>query len=108
MLDRIKTAVIVRSILAFLGSAPDAIRGHLNVSELIRIAVATVLAGGGVYEVVRSLAASIEQWVAPGDAGLATAAFVLVLEIWRRLKQGDRVVDVPPEDSGENDETIGG
>jgi hypothetical protein len=96
MLTRLKTAIIVKQILAFLGTAPDALRGHLNLTELVRIVVATVLAGGGAYEVVRSLAANIAQWVAPGDVGLATAAFVLIIEVWRRLNHGDTVVDVEP------------
>ena len=109
MIDRIKALVIVRSILSFLGTAPDALKDHLNVAELIRIAVTTVLAGGGAYEVFRALAGSIDQWVAPGDVGLVTAICVLVLEVWRRLRQGDKVIDVAafphPDDY---DRSIGG
>ena len=109
MIDRIKATLIIRSILSFLGTAPDALKGHLNLAELIRIAVTTAVAGGGAYEVFRALAESIDAWVAPGDVGLATAVCVLVLEVWRRLGQGDRVVDTNqfphPDDY---DRSIGG
>lgn len=109
MIDRIKATLIIRSILSFLGTAPDALKGHLNVNELVRIVVTTGLATGSAYEVFKALAGSIDTWVAPGDVGLATAVCVLVLEVWRRLGQGDRVVDTNqfphPDDY---DRSIGG
>ena len=109
MIDRIKATLIIRSILSFLGTAPDALKGHLNVNELVRIVVTTGLATGSAYEVFKALAGSIDTWVAPGDVGLVTAVCVLVIEVWRRLRQGDKVIDVAafphPDDY---DKSIGG
>lgn len=93
-MSKIKKFLIVRAVLNFLGEVPGAIRDHLNIGEIVRIVVASSLAGGGVYEAVRALAESIPQWVAPGDVGLVTAVFVLVIEVWRRLRQGKQAPTV--------------
>lgn len=96
MFQRIKEAIIVKQILAFLGSAPNAVRDHLNVNELVRIVVAAVMAGGGAYEAFVALAGSIPSWVAPGDVGLATGVLLTLTEVWRRLRQGRVVVATAP------------
>lgn len=100
MFERIKTNLIVRWVSQFFGSAPDSIRSHLNLNELARVVVASLLSGGGAYEVVLALAESIPRWADPADVGLVTAGLVLVLEIWRRLGHGDATPPVPPPPSG--------
>lgn len=76
------------SVGSFLSEAPGAVAGHLNVPEIKRIALTTVLSSGGVAAVAPALLASVGTVVAPQDAALATALVTVASEVYRRLPHG--------------------
>jgi hypothetical protein len=80
-----KLATVLKWLVA---TAPGAIAGHLNVSEIQRIAFATLLSSGSLAAIVPALLASIGTVVAPQDVALATALITLYTEVRRRLNHG--------------------
>lgn len=80
-----KLVALIKSLLA---EAPGALAGHLNVAEIQRIVLTTLLSSGGVAAILPALLASIGTIVAPQDVALATAAVTIVAEVRRRLGQG--------------------
>jgi hypothetical protein len=73
----------------FFAAVPGAIKDHLNSEELLRVSVAALTAGGGVFAVLQALVLHAgEVFPAPADAALATAVLTLILEARRRLAQG--------------------
>lgn len=85
-------ASILLHVDGFLGAVPGAIAGHLNLAEVQRIAVATLLSGAGVAAIVPALLASVGTVIAPQDVAMVTAAITLVSEVRRRLPHGSPVV----------------
>jgi hypothetical protein len=76
----------------FFAEVPGAIKGHLNIVELIRIAVMALAAGGGIFGLLQAIELNVGQiFPAPADAGLASAVLTLLLEVLRRLGQGQHV-----------------
>jgi hypothetical protein len=95
MFNKLKTAMVVRQVLAFFGEVPSSIRDHLNVDEIVRITVAALLAGGGIGGVMAELVTNLPALISPTDLGLATASIAAILEIARRLGHGI-TLKVPP------------
>lgn len=95
MFDRAKAALLTRAVASFLGEVPGAIRNHVNVQELARVAVAALLAGGGAWGVAAAVATHLPQIVTPDDLVLATAAVTALSELRRRLGQGAPVPTLP-------------
>lgn len=74
----------------YLAAAPGAIKSHLNAQELVRITVAAVAAGGGVFGVLQAVVLNAGTiFPAPADAALAAAVLTLILEANRRLGHGE-------------------
>jgi hypothetical protein len=79
-------------VVDFFAAVPGAIKNHLNSEELVRISVAALSAGGGVFAVLQALLVHAgEVFPAPADAALATAILTLILEARRRLAQGKQL-----------------
>lgn len=75
---------------AFLGEVPGSIRDHLNTRELVRIALTSLAAGGGLLGLLQAVVlASGSIFPSPADASLAAAVLTLILEACRRLDHGD-------------------
>jgi hypothetical protein len=73
----------------FFAEVPGALKDHLNGSEVTRVVIAALSAGGGVFGVLQALATHAGViFPAPPDAALATAVLTLILEAHRRLGQG--------------------
>lgn len=79
---------ILSLVKRFFAAAPGAIRDHLNVAEVLRVAVAALLAGGGVYGVLFAELSHLPQIVTPADAAAAAAVLTAISEIARRLGHG--------------------
>ena len=76
-------------LAGFFSAVPGSLKDHLNQDELIRIAVASVSAGGGIFGVLEMILHSAGiLFPAPADAALATAILTMILETRRRLSQG--------------------
>lgn len=76
-------------VVAWFGPASGAIRAHLNVAELLRIALTAAVTGGGLYGALEGIAASSGAvFPLPGEAALATTILTLVVEAWRRTRHG--------------------
>ncbi len=71
-----------------LGPVPNAIKDHLNVEELVRIAVTSFISAGGSAAVLPALLAHVDLFVDPTDVGVVTAVLTLIIEIVRRLEHG--------------------
>jgi hypothetical protein len=92
-------------ILNFFKEVPGSIKGYLNSQELIRILFLTLAAGGGMEMMLSSLRASMNQLlVNPQNAAWVSAVIVALMEINRRLKQGD----LPVVSEGSNDTKVSG
>jgi hypothetical protein len=92
-------------ILNFFKEVPGSIKGYLNSQELIRILFLTLAAGGGMEMMLSSLRASMNQlMVNPQNAAWVSAVIVALMEINRRLKQGD----LPVVSEGSNDTKVSG
>ena len=69
---------------------PGATKAQLTLEEVVRIAITTVSAAGGLFGVLQMM-----EWKrgpifpAPIDAGFACALLALVLETCRRLDHGE-------------------
>jgi hypothetical protein len=75
------------ALKTFFAAAPGAIQGHLNVAEIKRIALTTVMTSGAAA-IVPALLASVTTIVAPQDAALAAAVVTIGREVYRRLGHG--------------------
>jgi hypothetical protein len=92
-------------ILNYFKEVPGSIKGYLNSQELIRILFLTLAAGGGMEMMLSSLRASMNQLlVNPQNAAWVSAVIVALMEINRRLKQGD----LPVVSEGSNDTKVSG
>jgi hypothetical protein len=92
-------------IINFFKEVPGSIKGYLNSQELIRILFLTLAAGGGMEMMLSSLRASMNQLlVNPQNAAWVSAVIVALMEINRRLKQGD----LPVVSEGSNDTKVSG
>src|SRR4051812_8180585 len=80
---------------AFFAAAPGAVRDHLNVDEMFRVAVAALLAGGGAHGGPVAQTAHLPQIVPPADASAATAVLAAFVEIYRRLNHGATLPTLP-------------
>jgi len=91
----------IRKLCSFFAAVPGALRGHLNVEELARIAVTAVSAGGGIFGVLHAVAADAGVvFPAPPDAALAAALLTMILEGSRRLDQGTSHLGPPCPPAG--------
>ena len=82
-------------VLAYLGPVDRAIRDHLNVREIVRIIIVTIVAGGGTAGVVSAVKDDLPAIVQPGDVVLAASVLTVIEEVRRRLNHGD-VVKIKP------------
>lgn len=80
-------ATLKAALVTLVAEAPGAIREHLNVPEIQRVAL-TAFLGGGAGAIVPALLSSVVTLVAPQDAALAAALVTLVFDVRRRLGQG--------------------
>lgn len=80
----------------YFAEVPGSIRGFLNVNELVRVLMTSIVSGGGVLAVLQALAASAGTiFPAAQDAALAALLLTSLLEVTRRLQQGVSLHDVP-------------
>lgn len=79
----------------FFAAAPGAIKAHLNVDEIFRVAVAALLAGGGAYGVLFAELSHLPQIVTPADAAAASAVMTAIVEVSRRLGHGADLPTLP-------------
>jgi hypothetical protein len=86
---------LARSVRDFFRAAPNTLKDHLNQEELIRIAIASLGAGGGLFGLLHAIVLNIGSiFPAPGDAALAAVILTAILEVLRRLGHGtDRESD---------------
>jgi hypothetical protein len=96
---KLKTNLVVAAILGFLGSVPGSVKGYLNVQELLRVAVAAAVAGGGAWGAAAAIVADLPQIMTPQDLGLATSAVMLLVEVLRRLGHGAQADLIVPNSS---------
>lgn len=78
-----------KAIRDFFGAVPGSLKNHLNSEELVRISIAALTAGGGVFGLLHAImlgAGSI--FLAPNDAAFAATVLAAVLEVFRRLGHG--------------------
>ncbi len=80
---------IVGVIGDFVGPAANSIKGHLNVVELIKVAISAVASGGGVLGILQAALPAIGLiFPLPQDAALAAAVLTAIGEVIRRLSHG--------------------
>lgn len=80
----------------FFAAVPGSLKDHLNPQELSRISVTAFSAGGGVFGVLQAVAADTATiFPAPADAALAAAVLTTVIEVRRRLAQGQEPTPAP-------------
>lgn len=73
----------------YLGEVPNSLKGHLNKEELVRVAVTSLTAGGGICGLLEAIVLSVGLiFPAPTDAALAGAILAGILEVLRRLEHG--------------------
>lgn len=84
------TALIQR-IKTFLGPPWNAIRGYLNVVELVKAIVLGLAAGGGVLGVLTALQEALGSIVVdPSMAATIGAIVAAIVDLVRRLPQGKK------------------
>lgn len=80
-------------VCRFWGTVPGSLKNHLNVEELGRITVTSLTAGGGLFGLIQALTLNAGAiFPASADAALATAVMTMILETYRRLRQGQALV----------------
>lgn len=90
MFQKLLANSIVKYVVDKLGPVPGAIAQHLNVSELVRIAVtAAIMGGGGFAAVLPALVANVASFVTTQDVALVVAGLTFVSEAYRRFGHGD-------------------
>jgi hypothetical protein len=73
----------------FFGPVPGALKDHLNTSELSRITLTALTAGGGTLALLQALLMNVGNiFPAPTDAALAAVILTFLLEAVRRLGHG--------------------
>lgn len=81
--------LVITLIEDFFAPASGSLKNHLNVSELVRVLITSVLSGGGVLGFLGALLPSLGLiFPIPQDAALATGVLTAVSEIIRRLSHG--------------------
>lgn len=84
----LKKIVIGRLIAQFVAAVPGSIQNHLNVAELVRVAISAATVGGGVLGTLSYFQSHLAGIVAAPDVALASAVLVLITESYRRLSHG--------------------
>ncbi len=78
-----------RSVRDLFRAVPNSLKYHLNQEELIRIAIASLGAGGGLFGLLHAIVLNLGSiFPAPGDAGLAAVMLTTILDVLRRLGHG--------------------
>ncbi|MGE3820973.1 MAG: hypothetical protein AB7I30_16295 [Isosphaeraceae bacterium] len=73
----------------YLAEAPRSLRNHLNTEELIRVVLAALSTGGGIFGILLAIVATAGSiFPSPADAGLAAAVLTAIIETRRRLGHG--------------------
>jgi hypothetical protein len=73
----------------FVGPAANSIKGHLNIAELVKVAISAVAAGGGVMGILNAALPAIGLiFPLPQDAALASMILTAIGEVIRRLSHG--------------------
>ena len=83
------------AIVAFFGPVRDSIKGHVNLTELTRAILVGFAAGGTASELFAAIGQALPSIVSAEDLSLATAAFVIVAEVHRRLGHGEDAAFAP-------------
>lgn len=98
MFSRLKALVSFKAFQAalasFLSEVPGAIKDHLNVAEIERIAW-TALTTGGASALLPALLSNVALVVQPQDAALATGLVTVIVEVARRLGHGTTLAGSP-------------
>lgn len=82
---------LIRQTKTFLGPPWNAIRGYLNVSELIKAIILGFAAGGGVLGVLAALQEALGSIVVdPSMAATIGAIVAAIVDLVRRLPQGKK------------------
>jgi hypothetical protein len=85
------SAKLWMAIQHFFSEVPGSLKDHLNTTELIRIAVAALTAGGGVFGLLQAIETNVGLiFPSPADTALASAILTLLLETMRRLGHGQK------------------
>jgi hypothetical protein len=80
---------LARSVCDFFRAAPNSLKNHLNQDELIRVAITSVGAGGGLFGLLQAIVMNLGMiFPAPGDAALAAVILTAILDVLRRLDHG--------------------
>jgi hypothetical protein len=88
MLKSLLANRLVAYLVAQVGPVPGAIQSHLNVSELLRIALTALVMGGGSAAVLPALLGNLASFVNPLDVAMVTAWAAAFAETARRLGHG--------------------
>lgn len=93
ILKRIGLKVAARAVADFVGPVPGAIKNHVNVEELARVAITALTSGGGLFGLLSAVALGAGTiFPAAGDSALAGVVLTAILEILRRLNHGDDLI----------------
>jgi hypothetical protein len=77
------------SVRDFFGPVPGALKDHLNTTELARIIITSLTAGGGILALLQALIMNVGTiFPAPTDAALAAVILTFLLDSLRRLGHG--------------------
>lgn len=83
LMDRLK---------AFFAAAPGSIQGYVNGKELMRVVFLALAAGGGANAILAAVRDSASVVVSnPQDVAWVSAVLVAIVEMQRRLKQGQEL-----------------
>lgn len=86
---------LVDRLKAFFAAAPGSIQGYVNGKELMRVVFLALAAGGGANAILAAVRDSASVVVSnPQDVAWVSAVLVAIVEIQRRLKQGQELVDL--------------
>lgn len=95
LFSRLKIASLVALIMRFVGPVPGAIAGHVNVPELVRCLVTSVMSGGVTVASLWAVGAQYPSYLSPADVPLAAATITFLGELFRRLGHGTAIA-IPP------------
>ncbi len=80
---------VLAKVSGFFSAVPGSLKGHLNTTELLRIAITALTAGGGILGILQMVLQNVGMiFPAPSDAALAGAVLTILIESLRRLNHG--------------------
>jgi uncharacterized membrane protein YuzA (DUF378 family) len=82
----------LKAILAYIygaGSVADSLKGYLNVSELVKVALPVILHGGGTFAVLTTILGSADAIFAAPYAAIGVAVLTAIVQVLRQLGKGE-------------------